>query len=130
MNLTTQHIEVRCSSLDKAKDFYLHKLGLELISNLPELGLFAVKAGSIRISFFEGYIPRKKQHDQLTGSHIIFRTENLDETIEELVRRGIEFTGEIVEAGGFMRDIAIRDPDGNIIEIAEYFVDPLAEQDH
>jgi hypothetical protein len=37
----------------------------------------------------------------------------------------VVLTGGIVEAGGFIRDIATVDPDGNAVEFAEYFWNPL-----
>ncbi len=125
MNLEIQHIEVHVSSLDKAREFYVDKLGLEVIEETPALNLFSVKAGGVRISIFGGYEPNTNPFEKKASTHIIFRTENIEQTIEELKKRGVEFKGEIFEAPGFIRDIATTDPDGNIIEIAQYLRDPL-----
>jgi predicted enzyme related to lactoylglutathione lyase len=125
MNLQLQHVEIHVSSLEKAKDFYVTKLGLEILEEIPSLNLLAVKAGAVRISIFGGYEPNPNPFEKKAGTHIILRTENIETTKEELTKRGVVFKGEIFEAPGFIRDIATTDPDGNVIEIAEYQRDPL-----
>lgn len=126
MEFSLQHVELHVSSLEAARDFYVGKLGLELLDDMPGLNLFAVRAGDVRISVFGGYQPRGADDARRSGCHLIFRVEDLEAAISELVQRGVVFTGEIVEAGGFMRDIAARDPDGNIVEFAQYLRPPLA----
>ena len=124
MQLEIQHVEVHVSSLEKAKAFYADKLELEILDEMPELNLLALTAGNVRISIFGGYEPNLNA-EKKTGTHLIFRTENLAETIEKLKAKGVTFKGEVFEAPGFIRDIATTDPDGNIIEFAKYLRDPL-----
>ncbi len=125
MNLTIQHIEVHVNSIEKAREFYVDKLGLTILDDMPDMNLLAVKAGGVRVSIFGGFGEKEENNNKKSGTHIIFRTDNLKNTIEELKKRGVVFTGEIVEAGGFIRDIPTIEPDGNIIEFAEYLRDPL-----
>jgi glyoxylase I family protein len=129
MNLEIQHIEVHVSSLEKAREFYVTKLGLEVIEETPALNLFSVRAGGVRISIFGGYEPNTNPFEKKASTHIIFRTDNIVKTMDELTNRGLQFKGEIFEAPGFIRDIATTDPDGNVIEIAEYLRDPLKKVD-
>lgn len=126
MELELQHVEVHVTSLDAAREFYVDKLGLPVLDDLPELSLLAVRAGPVRISIFGGFDPLAEGDTAKAGTHLIFRTHDLERTIEKLRGRGIEFTGEIVEAGGFIRDIATIDPDGNVVEFAQYLRDPLS----
>ncbi len=126
MELELQHVEVHVTSLDAARDFYVDKLGLAVLDDLPDLKLLAVRAGPVRISIFGGFEPRAAEDNAKAGTHLIFRTTKLEDTIATLRERGVEFTGEIVEAGGFIRDIATTDPDGNVVEFAEYLRDPLS----
>lgn len=128
MNLVIQHVEIHVSSLQNAKEFYADKLGLEILEEIPELNLVALKAGNVRISIFGGYKPNTESSAKKTGTHIIFRTDNIETTIDQLLARGVQFNGDIFEAPGFIRDIATTDPDGNIIEIAEYLRDPLSKR--
>ena len=125
MNLEIQHIEVHVSSLEKARDFYVDKLGLKVIEETPTLSLFSVRAGSVRISIFGGYEAPLNPSAKQTSTHIIFRTDDIIKTVEELKVRGVIFTGEIFEAPGFIKGITTTDADGNVIEIAEYMRDPL-----
>lgn len=124
MDLSLQHVEVRVSSLDAARRFYVDQLGLEVLDDLPALDMFAVRAGSVRISIFGGYEPTVR-NDRACGTHLIFRVSDLGAAIEELTSRGVVFAGDVVEAGGFIRDIAAVDPDGNTVEFAEYLRNPL-----
>lgn len=55
MKLELQHVEIHVSSLAEAREFYVRKLGLELIDDIPALNLIAVRAGGVRISIFGGY---------------------------------------------------------------------------
>jgi catechol 2,3-dioxygenase-like lactoylglutathione lyase family enzyme len=126
VELAVQHIEVHVTSVEKVRDFYVDKLGLQVLDDMPELNLLAVRAGQIRVSIFGGYEPKSDEDKRKCGSHLIFRTDNLERTIEVLSYRGVTFNNEIVEAGGFIRDIATTDPDGNVVEFAEYLRDPLA----
>jgi glyoxylase I family protein len=125
MKLEVQHVEIHVSSLAKAREFYIEKLGLELIDEIPALNLIAVRSGNVRISIFGGYEHDPAPSPNRVGTHIIFRTEDLEQAIRELESRGVVFTNKIAEAPGFIRDIATADPDGNRIEIAQYLRDPL-----
>lgn len=126
MNLEIQHVEIRVSSLEEAKEFYVNKLELTIIEEIPALHLIALKAGNIRISIFGGFEKKSKQKvGKYSGTHLIFRTKNLDKTIAKLTSKGIKFIGEIVVAGDFMKDLATTDPDGNLIEFAEYLKEPI-----
>ncbi len=127
MDLIIQHVEVHVSSIEQAKQFYVDQLGLEVLEERPELNLLALKAGSVRVSIFGGFEKSENPGDKKTGTHIIFRTENIEETVKELRDRGTVFTGDVFEAPGFIRGIALMDPDRNVIEIVEYLRDPLAK---
>lgn len=127
MDLVIQHIEIHVSSVEKAKEFYVTKLGLDVLEDRPELNLLALKAGDVRISIFGGYMKDETSSDTKTGTHIIFRTDDIEATVTALQGRGVLFSGGIFEAPGFLRGIATTDPDGNTIEIAEYLRDPLAK---
>lgn len=125
MELTLQHCEIHVTSIENVRDFYVNKLGLPVLDDIPEINLLAVRAGSVRISIFGGYEPKPEGYERHCGCHVILRTDNLEETVAALTARGVVFRGEMVEAGGFIKDIATTDPDGNVVEIAEYLRDPL-----
>lgn len=125
MQLTIQHIELRVTSIEKVRGFYIDVLEFEVLDDMPELDLLALKAGDVRLSIFGGYEKASGDVRRSCGAHLILRTDDLEGTIATLKEKGVQFPYEIVEAGDFMRDIEIADPEGNIIEIAEYLRDPL-----
>ena len=84
MNLIIQHIEVHVTSIEKAREFYVNKLGLSVLDDMPNLNLLAIKAGNVRISIFGGFDPKNGKDNKKSGTHIIFRTQNLEKAIETL----------------------------------------------
>ena len=125
MYLTCNHIAFRVSSLKKTKEFYVKKLELEILENTSTL--LALKAGEVRLSFFEGYKKAVISSKNETGYNIILRTKNISSARNSLVKKKIKLVQDITEAPGFLKFITIKDPDNNIIHIGEYLSDPLAK---
>jgi catechol 2,3-dioxygenase-like lactoylglutathione lyase family enzyme len=125
MQIDTCHFEIHVHSLEAAKAFYVDVLGLEILQETPAIRLLAVKAGAVRISIFANATAADVEAASAAGGHVIFRTPQLAATIEKLRRADIGVP-EVSEAPGFMRYVALRDPSGNLVEIAEYLRDPLA----
>ncbi len=125
MNLTIQQIEIPVSSIEHAKDFYVNKLGLQIIEENEAIQLLALVAGNVRLSIFGGFkavINRDLQH---VGTHIVLSTDDIEKAFSALKGNSIIFDKGIVEVPGFLKYISTNDPDGNVIEIAEYLRDPL-----
>lgn len=110
------------SDIDAAKEFYIEKLGLQVLEMFPKF--FAARAGDVRISVFPG--GRKLVEGQDSGVSVILRTEDVDQTITELTSRGVLFEGPMGEAPQFMRFVSFLDPDGNRLYLAQYLGDPFA----
>jgi catechol 2,3-dioxygenase-like lactoylglutathione lyase family enzyme len=127
MELDTCHFEIHVHSLDAANDFYVGKLGFEVLQHAPAIGLLAVQVGRTRISIFADALQTEVGASVRAGGHIIYRTLDLEATIDALRNVGIEVPEKISEAPGFMKYISIRDPSGNLLEIAQYLRDPLGK---
>jgi predicted enzyme related to lactoylglutathione lyase len=125
MELDTCHFEIHVHSLEAAHEFYVGKLGFEVLQQAPPINLLAVRAGNIRISIFADVARTDVIASARAGSHIIYRTPDLDAAIDGLRKVGIEVPEKISEAPGFMKYVSIRDPSGNLLEIAQYLRDPL-----
>ncbi len=123
MELKLQHAVVRVTSIENAKDFYLNKIGLELLEDSGNF--FAAKAGNVRLSFFGGYEKPEDSEDPKTGVSLIFRTENLENTAKELEAKGIKPFGEVIDIPNFHKFLEYEDPDGNVFFLAEYKVEPV-----
>jgi catechol 2,3-dioxygenase-like lactoylglutathione lyase family enzyme len=128
MKFTIQHIELHVSSLEKAKDFYVNKLGLEILEEIPVINLLALKAGNVRISIFSGYESDMDRNPRNASSHFVFQTDDIELTYSELTAKGVVFDDKIREAPGFVRFLSTMDPDGNKIEFGQYLRDPLAKR--
>jgi catechol 2,3-dioxygenase-like lactoylglutathione lyase family enzyme len=125
LNLSIQHVEIRVSSLVEAKEFYVNKLGLQVIEEVPAIGLLALKAGNVRVSVFGGFAHQDKTNENSTGTHVVFRTGNIIEAVAVLQKNSLQFPDGIKEAPGFIKFVSTKDPDGNIIEIGEYLREPV-----
>lgn len=124
MRLDTCHFGIHVHSLEEAYRFYVETLGFELLQHMPQMGLLAVRVGEVRLSMIADAEADEPKAAAKAGGSIIFRTDDLNETIAALRAKGIE-APEPREAPGFMRFVTLHDPSGNPVQIAEYLRDPL-----
>lgn len=113
------------SSLEKPKEFYVEKLGLEVLDEIPGLHLISLRAGGVRISIFGGFQAKSPNAKNQAGTHLVFRTEDIEKTVEELKSKSVVFKGGITEAPGFVKFAETTVFDGNVIEFGQYLRDPL-----
>ncbi len=125
MNLTIQQIEIHVSSIEEAKDFYVNKLGLQIVEESEAIQLLALVAGNVRLSIFGGFKPIINRDLRFASIHIVLSTDDIEKTFSDLKANAIIFDKGIVEVPGFIKYISTSDPDGNTVEIAEYLRDPL-----
>ena len=123
MNLRLQHAVIRVTSITRAKEFYLRKLGMEVLEETKNF--FAANGGGVRLSFFEGYDKAENGEDVKTGISLIFRVDSLDNAIAEAKKNDIKLNGEIIDIPNFHKFQEFEDPDGNIFYFAEYHVEPV-----
>lgn len=106
MNLN--QITVPSSDLTKAIPFY-EKLGLKLIvKSLPHYARFECPDGNSTFSIH--------QTDRLPngdGIHVYFECENLDEQVEKIKSKGIEFEQDPSDQMWLWREARLKDLDGN-----------------
>lgn len=112
------------NDISKAKDFYSGVLGLE-VSDSP--------MGVIELNFDNGnkiIIYPKPSHTPATFTVLNFPVENIDEAVDELIKKGITFeqyddpiktdAKGICRSGGKGPNIAwFKDPAGNILSVLE-----------
>ena len=102
------------SDLKKAARFYEETLGLEKKYEFSSYVGF--ECGGVEI----GLMPNPKgkaQHD--TSVTVEFLVSNVDEVYEKLKAKGVEFTSELHEETWGGKQAALKDPDGNILEITQ-----------
>ena len=106
-----------------AKEFYGQTLGLD-VSELPDGGLMQISIGNGG----NVLIYPKSNHEPATFTVLNFTVDNVDEVVEELTARGVEFEryeGDIsTDEKGIARDVGptiawFKDPAGNILSVLE-----------
>ena len=96
-------------------------MGFEIIEEHPKS--FAFRAGPVRYTVTPG--GTLLGDTDPSNASIIFKTLDIEKTVGNLKDRGVEFSGEINEAPGFMKFISLADPDNNQLMLAQYTRDPL-----
>jgi catechol 2,3-dioxygenase-like lactoylglutathione lyase family enzyme len=113
--------------LSKARDFYAEILGLKVDNQGVGLELH-LPGGDGTVFVY----PKGRQHQPATFTILNFRVDNIDEAVDELTKRGVQFEhyeGELkTDERGILRgrasgngpDIAwFKDPAGNILAVLE-----------
>lgn len=121
------HLVLRTSCQERMLDFYQHVLGCSLERELPEIGLFQLRAGEALIDVVPvdselgragGGPPRQ---DGRNLEHFCLTLADLDERrlLEILAEHGIypDEAKERYGAGGFSKSVYINDPEGNVVEL-------------
>lgn len=116
------HVELHVTNLDAARHFYVDQLGLAVLQETPAIRLLALRVGNLRVSIF-GDATNPGGAGRV---HLVLGTEDIEGTVDKLMRRGVTFAGPVADAPGFCRFVQTHDPDGNLVEIAQYLRDPLA----
>ena len=119
------HIAVICSDWEQAREFYVNKLGFELIREAyrPAVGdyLRMLRLGETTLEIFiKPDYPERVNNPEAKGlRHLAFRVENAEEAAAWLGSRGIEtepIREDLVNGGRFT---FFKDPDGLPLEIHE-----------
>jgi catechol 2,3-dioxygenase-like lactoylglutathione lyase family enzyme len=125
LNFDCKHLTYRVADTTKSKIFYIDNLGLTLLDEKPNF--LALKVGNIRISFFGGHKPSSQTSDEFVGTNIVLSTQNIEQTRDKLVEKGVVLKQDIVIANNFLKFIVLLDPDNLIVEIAEYLIKDTLE---
>lgn len=101
--------------LERTMDFYTNKLGFEVAFVMKEEGMAMVKTNTkecwIGFSAAEEVVP--------STSSTVFEVDNIDETIEELTNKGVQFIGEVENVPGMVKLATFTDPDGHNLMLSE-----------
>lgn len=119
------HIAIICSDWERTREFYIDKLGFELVREAyrPAIGdcLRMIRQGETTIEVFV----KPGNPERVTGPeakglrHLAFRVENVEDTAAWLNERGVEtepIREDLVNGGKFT---FFCDPDGLPLEIHE-----------
>ena len=119
------HIAIICSDWEKAKEFYVNKLGFELIREAYRPAqddyLRMLRLGETTLEIFiRPDAPQRVNNPEAMGlRHLAFHVDNAEETARWLNSRGVEtepIREDLVNGGRFT---FFKDPDGLPLEIHE-----------
>ena len=119
------HIAVISSSYEKAKEFYIDKLGFELVREVYRPAsddyLRMLRQGQTTLELFiRPDAPQRVNNPEAMGlRHLAFRVENIEPAVQWLNAMGIEtepIREDLVNGGRFT---FFRDPDGLPLELHE-----------
>lgn len=124
---TIDHIVLRVTDIERSMAFWRDVLGCLLERELPEMGLYQMRAGDCLIDL----VPVTSKLGQMGGAapgveghnmdHVCLRVENWDEAAitAHLQSHGIQVpeSGRRYGADGFGSSLYIQDPDGNTVEL-------------
>ena len=107
-------VTVPSTEVTKSVEFY-KRLGLiQIVDSPPKYARFVCPDGDATFSVHH--------YDELSAGArpvVYFECENLDDTVGELKRRGLEFVSDPVEQSWLWREAYLQDPDGNLICLYE-----------
>ncbi len=113
--------QINVTNLEEAITWYTEILGFQISKKhyYPPRAVDLVQKGKVRLLLYQVEKSRKIDYPNEVQSIIIFKTENLNQTMDEFISKGVEFVyPEAVEfpAGLFN---AFKDPFGNYHEIVQ-----------
>ena len=126
MNLTMiHHIAIIVSNYEKSKDFYVNKLGFQILREnyREERGDYKLdlKLGECELEIFSGKNnPKRPSYPEACGlRHLAFKVDDIEKEVEELKALGIEVEPIRLDEITNKRMTFFQDPDGLPLELHE-----------
>ena len=120
------HIAIIASDYDKAKEFYVNKLGLKINREVErkereDFIIFLDGGENIEIELFiEKNPPKRLTRPEARGlRHLAFRVDDIYKSVEELKKRGIETEEIRIDPLNGKHMTFFFDPDGLPLELHE-----------
>ena len=120
------HIAIISSDYQKAKDFYLDKLGFKVKREVERKDrddfIITLEApnGILIELFIERNPPRRVTRPEAAGlRHLAFRVQEIEESVEKLKKKGIETEEIRIDPQNGKRMTFFMDPDGLPLELHE-----------
>ena len=120
------HIAIISSDYQKAKDFYVDKLGFKVKREVERKDrddfIITLEApnGILIELFIEMNPPRRVTRPEAAGlRHLAFRVQDIEESVEKLKKKGIETEEIRIDPQNGKRMTFFMDPDGLPLELHE-----------
>ena len=120
------HIAIISSDYQKAKDFYVDKLGFKVKREVERkdrddfIIILEAPNGILIELFIEKNPPRRVTRPEAAGlRHLAFRVQDIEESVEKLNKKGIETEEIRIDPQNGKRMTFFMDPDGLPLELHE-----------
>jgi glyoxylase I family protein len=119
------HIAIICTDYVKAKEFYVHKLGMRVVEETNRLDRNDVKLdlafGDLMFELFiKSNAPKRVSYPEAAGlRHLSFETQDIEADVAELKAKGIEVEPIRLDELNHQKMTFFFDPDGLPIELHE-----------
>ena len=120
------HIAIISSDYQKAKDFYVDKLGFKVKREVERKDrddfIITLEApnGILIELFIEKNPPRRVTRPEAAGlRHLAFRVQDIEKSVEKLIKKGIETEEIRIDPQNGKRMTFFMDPDGLPLELHE-----------
>lgn len=131
--VTFHHVAISCKDIGVIEDFYSKYFGFQRVRafDLGDTELVFLKSGDVYLELFQaeggrpGALPVDDGHHYPGWRHIAFKVDDVDAKIAEM-GDDARITLGPMDFDAFIpgwRTVWIADPDGNIVEISQGFVD-------
>lgn len=110
---------VGVKDLNKSKEFFMDKLGLNVFEEQSEYGWIELRGKRGGTVLGVGQSTQQSGIPAGVNAVVTFITDDYDGTKKELHLKGIEFFDEVSGFPGVPRMICFKDPDGNTFQLVE-----------
>jgi len=123
-NTRMAHLALRCSDLERSRDFYTNVIGFEFFDWRPKGDSMDITDGCINITLlpYDGSRPGFEEGDEYIHFGVI--VDNLQEIWDRAIQWGADISkGDVKDrtevnlSGGPGRSFKVLDPDGNVIDV-------------
>lgn len=120
--ITVEHIGLAAKNTIQLKDWYVQKLGAEVLFQMPQNPpAYLIRLGGMIIEIYNAAMFEAQVGDNRVGGwrHLALKVDSLGEAKDWLGARGVEFSEEVKPAGGGGKVLFFRDTEGNLLHLVE-----------
>lgn len=115
------HVVLRCRDVERTLDFYRSVLGCVEERRLEAIGLIQLRAGRSLIDLVPDGSSAARDAANMDHVCVTITAPGMDVVLRWLDLHGVEMIGEPMTrygARGFALSVYLRDPEGNVVELA------------
>ena len=118
--ISIHQVMIFVNDLETSRKFYNEILDIPIKQDFSkQMGMLIMDSNGVIFTIHSGY-KKSLDADEYSRTCIAFSVQDLDEMLQKLKNENVEFIGKI-HTSPIHKYQMIKDPSGNIVEIAQYF---------